>query len=751
MSNKVVTELTTNNSGLNTGLNSGEKSIRNYANRVTGMMRGVATSLAGFFAVQKLADFTMEVRNLSMEAEDAGSKFDTVFGPAVGKVTKFVEEFANMAGFAKHELKDLLGTSGNVLQGLGATEGQAAELAEGMARLAGDLASFNGATKDTPNVLRALQSALTGEREALKTYGIVITQAEVDTVALGMAGKKTAGDLTQLEKAQATVALAYEKAAKAVGDLERTQDSASNKAAARAARWKDLKVAIGDQLAPAFDKLGDATGAFVEELSRAMPVVVEFADAIGEWSDSLFDAGTEVDELGGKLTAFQSVTTRAMVAIQMAFERTFGNLAILTKGAGRNLGDLITVLESLATDGPMAASKTVLRLGKDAAKNPNESLNLSPLKDEFEKRVKDIEESFRLQNKDAARQRERAPREPRGPMDAPDAPGKATKDSGGRAGGTEGLEALYNRISGAASQNPQVKAVEKVKAAVDAGAEKIVEAIKGGKDGAVPAGAAAPLGPTPEQARADRADAINRIQQNRAAEERRRATRGDRPMRTAEDDTGEREGRQIQNAFRIVEAREAREKRMQENAARVKAANAERDAKLQEKYLQDVLAGRRLGGDDGAKALGDFAARRDADSGYRTVKGDSGPTTMGSQNRGDGRTPTATLDRIAEVEAFRRQAADRSAAADRERAIEAAAKQRQESEARIAAAGNVLAAAGAAGRAGQSGTADEFLKMNDNLGKAVRELEKATAENAKQTQQLQTLNAQIPQVGTLAR
>ena len=49
--------------------------------------------------------------------------------------------------------------------------------------------------------LQAFRSALVGEREALKTYGIAITEAEVQTKAFEMTGKTSADELTRQEKA----------------------------------------------------------------------------------------------------------------------------------------------------------------------------------------------------------------------------------------------------------------------------------------------------------------------------------------------------------------------------------------------------------------------------------------------------------------------------------------------------------------------------------------------------------------------
>jgi ABC-type transporter Mla subunit MlaD len=214
-----------------------------------------ATAAGVLLALKKIAGMAKEMVNLAVDAEEAGSAFKTTFGPAVDKAQKFVEEFANKAGFADFELQQLLATTGNIVQGLGATEEASLGLSEQMATLAGDVASFSNAAGGAPAVLRALQSALTGEREALKTYGIVVAEADVVERALLMTHKESKDELTKLDRAYATMQLAAERAGKAVGDLDRTQDSAANTMRRLEGRIKELKKEMGKELLPVLEQM----------------------------------------------------------------------------------------------------------------------------------------------------------------------------------------------------------------------------------------------------------------------------------------------------------------------------------------------------------------------------------------------------------------------------------------------------------------------------------------------------------------
>ncbi len=193
--------------------------------------------------------------NLAVDAAEAESAFNTAFGEALPQASAFVDEFANKAGFATFELQQMLAITGTVIQGIGGTEEQSAQLSETMARLAGDVASFSNASGGAQAVLGALQSAINGEREALKTYGLAIAETEVQERALQNTQKTRVDDLTRLEKAEATIQIATEKAGKAIGDLDRTQDSAANAMRRFQAKVKEAGVSVGEGLVPVLEEL----------------------------------------------------------------------------------------------------------------------------------------------------------------------------------------------------------------------------------------------------------------------------------------------------------------------------------------------------------------------------------------------------------------------------------------------------------------------------------------------------------------
>ncbi len=294
-------------------------------------------------AIKKFAQLGVNVTKMAIDADEAKAAFDTTFGAALPRATAFVEDFANKAGFATFELQQLMAITGNVVQGIGATEAESAALSESMAILAGDVASFSNASGGAEAVLLALQSAINGEREALKTYGLAINEAEVTQRALNTTNKDAVGELTRLEKAQATVAIAYEKAGKAIGDLDRTQESAANTLRRIGARMKEAGVEAGQTLLPALEDLLPVIEDIIPAATDAAVAVAGFiasfsgvgAAGLGKIPDILSGIAITVDQIIASLTL-------GRVIIEEIFSLGFADTTALREGqlAAEHAGDI---------------------------------------------------------------------------------------------------------------------------------------------------------------------------------------------------------------------------------------------------------------------------------------------------------------------------------------------------------------------------------------------------------------------------
>lgn len=248
------------------------KSNAQFSAGMSGLTKG-AIAGAALLAGKALVDFAADALEAAVSAEEAAAAFETTFGDAVVGVTKFTEEFANKAGLTTSELQQLLATTGSVAQGIGFTQEESADLGETLTRVAADVASFSNVQGGAEPVLRAFQSALLGENEALKTYGLAISASEVETKAFEMTGKSTSNSLTRQEKALATLAVIQQKAAVQIGDLDRTSESFANQQRLVQAEVRQLSEDIGAELIPA---AAEILPIFRELVNDVAPPTIEF-------------------------------------------------------------------------------------------------------------------------------------------------------------------------------------------------------------------------------------------------------------------------------------------------------------------------------------------------------------------------------------------------------------------------------------------------------------------------------------------
>ena len=142
---------------------------------------------------------------LGSDAEESANAFSVTFKEATDSLSGFVEDFSAKAGFTQAELQQLLSFTGGVVNGMGASAEASSEFAKQIAVLSGDIGSLRNI--DPSDVLERITKSLTGEREGLKQLGIVLKQTTVDQKALTMTNKSAVSELTELERAQATLTL----------------------------------------------------------------------------------------------------------------------------------------------------------------------------------------------------------------------------------------------------------------------------------------------------------------------------------------------------------------------------------------------------------------------------------------------------------------------------------------------------------------------------------------------------------------
>lgn len=176
------------------------------------------------------------------DAVEVMSKFRAVFKAQASEAEQWAMVFGEAVGRAKIDIIDWASTLQDTFVPLGFARDKAAELSKTLVELAVDAASFSN--KLDADVIRDFQSAIVGNHETVRKYGIVITEATLKQDAM----KKV---LTDQEKVQSRINLLIKGTSDAQGDAVRTAESYNNQLKRSAAVTKEMAIALGQLFKPA--------------------------------------------------------------------------------------------------------------------------------------------------------------------------------------------------------------------------------------------------------------------------------------------------------------------------------------------------------------------------------------------------------------------------------------------------------------------------------------------------------------------
>ncbi|EPF4505827.1 peptidoglycan DD-metalloendopeptidase family protein [Enterococcus faecalis] len=166
----------------------------------TKIRNGAMIAGAGIVAIGKSAF------DAASDTNEALNKVEVAFGDNNKEVKKWSENTIDSIGLAQGTALDLAATYGDMSTSMGIGTKEAANMSTSLVDLAGDLASFKNIGIDRVNT--ALNGVFTGETEALKGLGIVMTQTNLEQFAMASGALQSSVDNSKAAKN----AMAREKA-----------------------------------------------------------------------------------------------------------------------------------------------------------------------------------------------------------------------------------------------------------------------------------------------------------------------------------------------------------------------------------------------------------------------------------------------------------------------------------------------------------------------------------------------------------
>ena len=222
---------------------------------------------------------------MASEAEEAGNKFDVVMGGAADRVRTRLEGLTATIPLTTAEMEKMAAGVQDLLVPMGVARGEAADMSANMVELAGDIASFNDVLPT--EVLAAMQSALAGQSEPMRRFGVDTRKTRLEALALEEGLIRQGQALDSTAQAQAVMIAIQRDSTDAMGDAARTIDSTSNQMKFMLRNAKELSLTIGRTLIPVVTPLiAKATG-LLGVLAELDPEIVQVGVGIAAVAASI--------------------------------------------------------------------------------------------------------------------------------------------------------------------------------------------------------------------------------------------------------------------------------------------------------------------------------------------------------------------------------------------------------------------------------------------------------------------------------
>ena len=223
---------------------------------------------------------------LASDFEESLNKVNVAFGNSSLEVQRFADTTLESFGIAEGSALDMAALFGDMATSMGISTGEASKMSTQLVGLAGDLASFKNISVDRAQT--ALAAIFTGETEALKSLGVVMTQANLEAFALSQGIQKNIQDMTQAEQVNLRFAYVMSKTTNAQGDFARTQGGAANQMRIFQESLKQLGQQFGATILPLFTRV----------VKRVNDIIKIFATLDAETRTKIMGLGIALASIG---------------------------------------------------------------------------------------------------------------------------------------------------------------------------------------------------------------------------------------------------------------------------------------------------------------------------------------------------------------------------------------------------------------------------------------------------------------------
>ena len=250
--------------------------------------------------------------------EEATGKFNVVFRDQIKQAEEWARVLVASYGLSTREAKQYMSSIQDLLKPMGIASDTAAKLSFEVSKLAVDLGSFGNFR--TADVMRDIESALVGNFETTKKYGVVLNETVVKQEALRQGIIKGKEALTAAQKAQIAYTLLLKGSADAIGDRARTAKGYANTMKQLGATMEEVAAKIGDPLMPAIADVARGFSDWASENNKLLEQdIPSYTRKVGEAILTLVEATKGLFSLVDKMPAGTTGAAGAGVIGYMLF------------------------------------------------------------------------------------------------------------------------------------------------------------------------------------------------------------------------------------------------------------------------------------------------------------------------------------------------------------------------------------------------------------------------------------------------
>jgi hypothetical protein len=259
--------------------------LSRFKDGALGSLKGLAAGVAAGFAVDRIVSFGTEMFGLGQELKAFNIRAETVFGDSLGTVREFADGINESMGMGETAVLGLAAGLGDLLVPMGFTRDAAADMSSKALEMGTALAVASG--EPIQAGIDAIAAAMVGEREQLKSLGIVVSEQTIKDRLMANGQAHLTGE--ELRQAQALALLEEVNLQSADAQAIYNQRVAEGdlKSQGLSAMTADLKEKLAAWLTPALEtavgwltNLGTALFGSEEDAAKLDQEVRDLANSI---------------------------------------------------------------------------------------------------------------------------------------------------------------------------------------------------------------------------------------------------------------------------------------------------------------------------------------------------------------------------------------------------------------------------------------------------------------------------------------